>query len=151
MFSTPDYDMYNFTEPWDSPRNRKILNRRLGYAFQCPTDPATHAAGSTATSYVALVGKRSAWRFGKFESTDQKLRNQVADVFLVIETANAGIQWTEPKDIDYDDAPALLSLAAKGSHARDNGYFFRKTPATNAVLVHVTWSSCSRGIPGRAC
>jgi hypothetical protein len=85
---------------------------------------------------VAIVGKRSAWRFGKFESTDQKAPKQAADVFLVIETANSGIQWTEPKDIDYDDAPAILSLAAKGSHARDNGYFYCKTPGVNAVLVH---------------
>jgi hypothetical protein len=146
-FMSPIPDRFNYNEPWDSPSNRRIMaDRRLAHIYQCPTDQAAHAPGSTATSYVAIVGKRSAWRFrawrfGKAESpnhenTDQKPHNRAAEVFLVIEMANSGIQWTEPKDIDFDDAPAILSLAAKCSHARDNGYFSCKTPAVNAVLVH---------------
>jgi hypothetical protein len=97
MFSTPDYDLYNFTEPWDSPRNRKILNRRLSYAFQCPTDPAAHAAGSTVTSYVAIVGKSAKWRHGKaespnHESADQNLANQTAKATEDISAQIAAIQ-----------------------------------------------------------
>src|SRR5207248_683551 len=69
------------------------------------------------------------------EITDQKLPNQAADAFLVIEMHDSGIQWTEPKDIDFDDVPALMSIAAKSSHAREHGYFYCKTPVVNAVLV----------------
>jgi hypothetical protein len=141
-FMSPIPDRFNYNEPWDSPSNRKLLaDRDLAFIYQCPTDKAAHAAGSTATSYVAIVGKRAAWRHRtaespNHESTDQKLHDQAAEVFLVIEMANSGIQWTQPKDIDFDDVPALLSLAAKSSHARDHDYFSCKTPGVNAVLVH---------------
>jgi hypothetical protein len=135
MSSIPDKCNYN--EPWDSPSNRELLaDRRLAYIYQCPADQTAYAPDSTATSYVAIVGKRAKWRFGKAESTDQKLHNQAADAFLVIEMHDSEIQWTEPKDIDFDDVPALKSIAAKSSHARDHGYFYGKTPAVNAVLVH---------------
>jgi Protein of unknown function (DUF1559) len=135
-------DQYNYTEPWDSPSNRQFLaNRHLAFIYQCPTDEAARAPDSAATSYVAIVGKKATWRRGKaespdHESTDQKLPNQAADAFLVIEMHDSGIQWTEPKDIDFDDVPALQSIAAKSLHTRDHGYFYCKTPAVNAVLVH---------------
>ena len=58
-----------------------------------------------------------------------------ADTFLIVEMANSGIQWTEPKDIYLDDLPALRSLIANSPHRRSNGYFFRETPAMNAVLI----------------
>jgi Protein of unknown function (DUF1559) len=140
MSSIPD--KCNHNEPWDSPSNRQLLaDRRLAYIYQCPTDKAACAPDSAATSYVAIVGKRATWRHGKaespnHESTDQKLHNQAADAFLVIEIHDSGIQWTEPKDIDFDDVPALKSIAAKSSHARDHGYFYCKTPAVNAVLAY---------------
>src|SRR5205823_6999655 len=117
--------------------NRGLLaDHRLAYIYQCPTDKAAHAPGSTVTSYVAIVGKRATWRHRMAESTDQRLHKQAAEAFLVIEMANSGIQWTEPKDIDFDDVPALMSIAAKSPHARDNGYLDCKTPGVNAVLVH---------------
>jgi len=136
-FMSPIPDRFNYNEPWDSPHNRGLLaDHRLAYIYQCPTDKAAHAPGSTATSYVAIVGKRAPWRRGNAEGTHHKLPNQAADAFLVIELANSGIQWTQPKDIDFDDAPALLSIAAKSPHARNHGYFSCQTPGVNAVLVH---------------
>jgi len=136
-FMSPIPDMCKYNEPWDSPSNREVLaDRRLAYIYQCPTDHAAHAPDSTETSYVAIVGNRSKWRHRRAENTDQKLNDQAADVFLVIEMHDSGIQWTEPKDIDFDDVPALKSIAAKSSHTRDNDYFSRKTPGVNAVLVH---------------
>ena len=129
------FALCNVNEPWDSPSNQKLLavSQRV---YKCPTDQTAYAPGSTATSYVAIVGKRATWRHVEAESTDQKLHNQATDAFLVIEMHDSGIQWTEPKDIEFDDVPALKSIAAKSSHARDNGYFYCKTPAVNAVLVH---------------
>src|SRR4029079_15622912 len=103
---------------------------------QCPTDKAAHAPGSTATSYVAIVGKRAKWRHREAVSTDEKLANPKADAFLVIEMGNSGIQWTEPKDIDFDDVPDLQSIAAKSPHTRDHDYFSYQTPGVNAALVH---------------
>lgn len=135
MDASGTYEKCNFTEPWDSPNNLKLLADRKS-VYKCRTDQTAWAPNSTTTSYVAIVGRRAKWRHRNAESTDHKLHNQAAEAFLVIEMANSGIQWTEPKDIDFDDAPALLSLAAKSSHARDIDYFSCKTPGVNAVLVH---------------
>lgn len=129
------YSYCNFTEPWDSPSNRRLLADRQS-VYKCLTDETAWRPDSTATSYVAIVGSRARWRSSKAESTDQELHNHAADTFLVIEMANSGIQWPEPKDIRFDDIQALRSLAAASSHAHNNGYFFCKTPAVNAVLVH---------------
>jgi hypothetical protein len=49
--------------------------------------------------------------------------------------ADSKIQWTEPKDVRFDDVQALRSLAANSPHLRNNGYFYRETPGVNAVLV----------------
>lgn len=132
------YARCNFTEPWDGPSNQKVLAHRQ-FVYQCPMDKTAWKPGSTATSYVAIVGRRASLRHGNakspnHESTDQKLDSQTA--FLVIEMHDSRIQWTEPKDIDFDDVHALQSMRAKSPHARDNGYFFCPTPAVNAVLVH---------------
>lgn len=145
FLSNSSFAKCNYNEPWDSPSNREFLADRLT-VYKCPMDQTACAPNSTATSYVAIVGKRATWRHGKAESpshespnhenTDQKLPNQAADAFLVIEMHDSRIQWTEPKDIDFDDVPALMSIAAKSSHTRDHGYFYCQTPAVNAVLVH---------------
>jgi uncharacterized protein DUF1559 len=135
-FLVPIPHKYDYNEPWDSPGNRSrvLLDHRLAHLYQCPADQAACTPGSTLTSYVALIGKRAPLRYGKFETTDQELRSP--SPFLVIEMADSGIQWSEPKDIRFDDLQALQSLAAKCPHTRDNGYFFYKSPAVNAVLVN---------------
>jgi hypothetical protein len=129
------YSYWNFNEPWGSPNNLKLLADRKS-VYKCPTDQTAWAPNSTTTSYVAIVGRRATWRHRNAESTDHKLHHQAAEAFLVIEMANSGIQWTEPKDIDLDDIPALMSIAAKAAHVRDHDYFSCKTPGVNAVLVY---------------
>jgi hypothetical protein len=133
------YGFTNLNEPWDSLSNqRRLADRQI--AYQCRADKTAWVPDSTATSYVAIVDKRAIWQPAKArrpnqEGTGQKLTQQVADAFLVVEMANSGIPWAEPKDINFDDVPALKSLATKCSHARDNGYFYCKTPVANAVLI----------------
>src|SRR6185312_12571607 len=91
MDSSNTYRNYNFSEPWNSPSNRRVLADRKS-VYKCPTDETAYAPDSTATSYVAIVGRRAKWRYGKAESSDQETHNQAADAFLVIEMANSGIQ-----------------------------------------------------------
>jgi hypothetical protein len=122
-------------------------------------DQTAYALGSTTTSYIAIVGNRAEWRHGKaenpnHESTDRDRYNQATGAFLVTEMHHSSIQWTEPKDIEFDDVPALNSIATKSSHARGNGYFYYNTLAVNAVLVHgdmvfvFPWDSRSGVITG---
>ncbi len=124
---------YNRNEPWDSPGNKKALEE-FGHAFRCPT-----AGGwlprSTTTNYVAVVGRRPAWRQQDASQKNLDAQQQKADTFLIVEMANSAIPWSEPKDIYLDDLSTLRSVVANSPHRRSNGYFFRKTPAINAILI----------------
>jgi len=129
------YARVNFSEPWNSPSNRKVLAEPQ-YIYKCPADQIACAPDSSTTSYLAVAGRRAPWRPGRNQGPDDPdLQRQMANSFLVVETTDSGIAWAEPKDIRFDDVQALRSLVAKSPHLRDNGYFFRKTPAVNAVLV----------------
>ncbi len=124
---------YDRKEPWDSPSNRKELEKfRHGYC--CPTAQGWPPP-STTTNYVAVVGRRPAWRHMDASQKNLDSQQQKADTFLIVEMANSAIQWSEPKDIYLDDLPSLRSLIASSPHRRSNGYFFRATPAMNAALI----------------
>jgi hypothetical protein len=129
------YDMYNFKEPWDGPNNRTLL--ALGrYGYKCPANKTFGIPDSTTTNYVAVVGRIAARRRGENVSCEEHdTQQQAAGTFLVIEMADSQIQWTEPKDVRFDDVRALRSLAANSPHLRNNGYFYHETPGINAVLV----------------
>jgi hypothetical protein len=134
--SSATYDSCNLNEPWNGASNRRLLAHRE-YIYQCPADPTAWAPDCTTTSYLAVVGRRAAWRWNRPETPEEgDLHRQSADTFLVVEMADSAVQWPEPKDVRFNDIPALRSLAAKSPHARNNGYFYYKTPALNAVLVH---------------
>jgi hypothetical protein len=124
---------YDRNGPWDSPRNRKAL-AELPNAYRCPTAQGWPPR-STTTNYVAVVGRKPAWRHADASQKNLDSQQQKADTFLIVEMANSEIQWSEPKDIYLDDLSALRSLIANSPHRRSNDYFSRETPAINAVLL----------------
>jgi hypothetical protein len=90
------YAAYNFAEPWDSPINKKLLTTGMRI-YLCPSDNA--AADST--SYVAVVGSGAAWAAeNPRKLTD--LGNEPSHTILLIEVANSGIAWSEPRDFSLD-------------------------------------------------
>jgi len=100
------YKKYNFAESWDSPNNRKLLSPKFPFynLFQCPTQKAD-ASESTAVNYVAVVGKNTAWRSDKSVTLNSLTPEEASKTILVIETADSGIQWNEPRDFCVDDIP----------------------------------------------
>jgi hypothetical protein len=135
LATSPIYNAYHLNEAWDGPSNRKVMADHYPCIYACPM-VLTWPPGSNTTSYVALVGRRAAWAGDKDASRENHNKQEhAADTFLVIEMADSKIQWTEPKDVRFDDVQALRSLAANSPHLRNNGYFYRETPGVNAVLV----------------
>jgi hypothetical protein len=124
---------YNFNEPWDSPNNRTVLGKDH-WGYKCPADDAACAEDSTLTSYVAVAGTNAASWFGRTTAGGDGDPEKAA-TFLVVEMVDSGIPWLEPKDVASDDLLTLQSLAARGPHWRDNGYFFRETRGINALLL----------------
>jgi hypothetical protein len=89
------YEEYNFDEPWNGPNNRKLLAKRPSvYAFS-----DSDLASGGVTNYLAVVGNETVWPFDKSLSL-----KQIADggnTIIVVENHSAGIQWTEPRDLEF--------------------------------------------------
>ena len=97
------YADYNFAEPWDSPNNRRLLTRRPGvYAF-----PGDDSDGGSITNYLAVVGPETIWPGAK--STKIKdVRDGTSLTIFVVENEGSGIQWTEPRDLDFTKFDLML-------------------------------------------
>jgi hypothetical protein len=118
------YLRYNFKEPWDGPNNRKLLDKRP-YILVCPSNRENR----TATSYVAVVGKNTAWPAEKPLGRDELVnRNAASNTVLLIETVG-DIPWTQPRDFDLDafDSGGTLSAAIQreAGHLSDDSFLFR--------------------------
>ena len=122
------YNTYSFNEPWDGPNNKKLLaSRPRGHA--CPSDEHSRMSDLTITNYVAVVGKDAAWAGEKPTHFDELSRGGgVSNTIILVEVANSGIQWTEPRDLSLDALQAddaktpVLTLSSK--HMCDLSTFF---------------------------
>jgi prepilin-type processing-associated H-X9-DG protein len=123
------YKQYNFNEPWDGPNNRKLLAARPR-VFACPADKDTNAPGSCQTNYVAVVGSDAAWLGDKSRHMRDFLRKGTTDTIMLVETANAGIAWTEPRDLSVDAlqsaGPGSSVVTASSRHGDYNGFFYSR-------------------------
>ena len=87
---------YHYDEPWDGPRNRQLADR-MPQIYRCPEDPA---ALDSQTSYLALVdgatGEFAAYPTGGGNAPP---KSPPMTAYLVVEVAESGVGWMEPKDI----------------------------------------------------
>lgn len=111
---------YRYDEPWDGPNNRSLVAPTPSF-YLCPAH--TDAEGRGLTSYVVVVGPRTAFPGGR-PSTITVPRDGTSDTILVVESSNSSILWTEPRDLDWDwmsfqlddpSRPSISSLHPAGS------------------------------------
>jgi prepilin-type processing-associated H-X9-DG protein len=94
----PLYVQYRFDEPWDGPNNRKLADKIL-HVFNCPSEVHGDGKGTaTMTSYVAVVGPETAWP-GTKPTTIRDIKDGTSNTLLIVEVANSGIHWMEPRDL----------------------------------------------------
>jgi hypothetical protein len=122
------YNTYNFAEPWDGPNNKKLLAARSP-VFVCPSDPNAYAPGATQTSYVAVVGRNAAWPGEKSRRLDSvDFQGGASNTIMVVEVANSGIQWSEPRDLSLDALAAAgtksPALTVSSNHGPREDFFF---------------------------
>jgi hypothetical protein len=102
-------------EPWDSPHNRPLVKQIMGI-YQCPTAP--HTAGDDTTDYVMVVGKHTI-SDGPHSRKFSEIRDGTSVTIMIVEVANSGIHWAEPKDLEYDKIDFAINGPIKpgiGSH-----------------------------------
>jgi hypothetical protein len=132
------YKQYNFNEPWDGPHNKKLLAARPP-RYVCPSDENAHARGATQTSYVAVVGANAAW-----SGEQPKKAANVApssQTIMVVEVTDAGINWSEPRDLSLDALeaagarPSTVTVSSKHGSGGSFFYTYRYCSGANAALA----------------
>jgi prepilin-type processing-associated H-X9-DG protein len=88
------YEQYDFNEPWNGPNNRKLADIPIA-AFNCPAD---NKEPSTTTNYLAVVGPDTAWT-GSESTSLADFAGDKGTTLLVVEVADSGIHWMEPRDL----------------------------------------------------
>jgi hypothetical protein len=89
------FDQYDFSEPWDSPHNIKLLGK-IPDAYRCPKIDESSAQGRT--PFLAVVGTDVAW-----SETGSRRREDfvdgLQDTVLVLELPGRAVPWTQPVDV----------------------------------------------------
>ena len=120
------YKRYRLDEPWDGPNNRPLADE-MPRVYACPVDPG---AAEFQTSYLALVNAANGQFAAQPPAATAATPNPTAPVHeLVVEVAESGVTWTEPKDLPLGQPsgpsrpihlPAQFSYHVDGSHLLDD-------------------------------
>jgi len=137
MERTEFYRQYDFSQPWNSPHNAALAQAhpRLAEDFHCPADVK---GAPEWTSYVAIVGPETLWPGSRPPSHQQLVAGSTK--ILLVEMAQTGIHWMEPRDLAYDDA--IRGLVDSSPH-RGRLHIFLATGE------HATLEECGVTFPGR--
>ena len=92
------YDEYDFSEPWNGPNNRRLMNR-MPNVYTWPRDAD---GGSSCTSFVVVVGDDTIFQ-GSKSLAFQEIGDGLDTTILVVQFAKPGINWLEPRDLQFDD------------------------------------------------
>jgi Protein of unknown function (DUF1559) len=93
------YDQYCFDEPWDGPNNSQLADS-IPYGFNCPSEPGGRSVN---TNYVLITGEDTAWADGRAPRLAD-FTDDPAKTIMVVEVADSGIPWMEPRDLTVDQA-----------------------------------------------
>ncbi len=106
------YEQYDFSQPWDSADNQRLLTQRSSIAdnYACPKGQGK--AGNF-TNYLAVVGAETAWP-GTRPVTLKEITDGPKNTIIIVEVADSDIQWTEPRDLSIEDA--LAGINAEKTH-----------------------------------
>jgi hypothetical protein len=112
------YDAYRWDEPWNGPNNSKLAE--CPEIFHCPSDPAVKT--SPMTSYVVVSGPGTAFPGAATTSFQDFRRDGTSKSILIVEVANSGIHWMEPRDLNLQQMAATINAqAGQGISSCHNG------------------------------
>jgi hypothetical protein len=99
------YSQYRFDEPWDGPNNRKLhnINPKI-FACAAQDDKRPY----TETNYVVVVGPNTAWPAQTY-MRDADIIDGLSNTVLVVEVADSGIHWMEPRDLHINQMPMAIN------------------------------------------
>jgi hypothetical protein len=98
------YAEYEFSEPWDGPRN-PLLAERMPDVFAFA---GFDGEGNTTTNFLAVVGPETAWPAPATVRLED-VTDDPSRTILVVENLGAGVHWMEPRDLKFADLDFTLN------------------------------------------
>ncbi len=103
-------------QPWNSPRNWPILEKIDPRLFHCPSG----GGEPFEASYLAVVGPDGIWA-DKRGIRIRQITDGPSQTILLVEVANSGIHWAEPRDLPWEQAmqgvnPPHVKFAISSGH-----------------------------------
>ena len=106
------YDQYDFSEPWDGPNNRRLLDQRpRTYALHDRNDEP-----GSVTNYLVVMGPQTLWPGSEPSDRPFGSPNEI----LIVENVGADVHWTEPRDLSLDSMN--FDLAASPADGISSSY-----------------------------
>lgn len=101
------YDRYDFSEPWDGPNNSKLA-AEMPDCFRCPA--RSEKQPKSETSYAVVTGPQTMWP-GERATKISDIADKTSDTIMVVEVADSGIHWMEPRDLHVAQMPMAINPA----------------------------------------
>jgi hypothetical protein len=102
------YANYRFDEPWNGPHNIKLAELSPNF-YRCTSEGDSNRSQ---TSYVMIVGPH-AISDGPTPRHLSDIKDGPSNTIIVAETAQAGINWLEPRDLNTKDMVLDINDARK--------------------------------------
>ncbi len=117
------YKQYDFSEPWDGPKNR-LLAEKMSPMYCCPSADRRRDNRPPMTSYVVVTGPGTLWP-GTESRRLADCRDGTANTLLVAEVADSDIHWMEPRDPSLPGVlrPDGTAYKLPSNHGVEDGYF----------------------------
>lgn len=122
----PLFNQYNSHEPWDSPQNAKLLDRRPP-TYLCPSHPYDPSIlrNKHIASYVALTGSGTLWDQAQPTLKLRDITDGSSNTLGIVEAAGLNPIWMAPDEADLDELPLAINQngAQRGeSHGAMSSY-----------------------------
>jgi prepilin-type processing-associated H-X9-DG protein len=112
---TAIYEQYDFNEPWNGPNNRRLA-AAAPFVFRCPSS----SDEPVSTNYLAVVGPETGWP-GARSIALPFIRDNTRNTIALVEVDGAGIPWTEPRDLPFEEAIKGLNHPGGGAPSSRHG------------------------------
>lgn len=114
------FKQYRFDEPWNGPHNR-TLAKKMPPVFRCPSDISESESSGGETSYLAVTGPGTVFDGVKPQNFERAVGGP-ENVIMVVEAAQSGVNWLEPRDMPLKDMPLRINQSPeKGIRSRHPG------------------------------
>jgi hypothetical protein len=128
------YKEFHLDEPWDSPNNRKLIDRMPDVYKSFGV-----AASENRTPYVVAVGEGSVFG-GPTGTAMSEISDGTSNTIMVMEVADEqAVIWTKPDDYSYDLKQPALGLTTPYPNGRlllfcDGSVHFVTQPLDDEIL-----------------